>query len=204
MRIQFTGTPLSQTIAFHINRVKIFREFNNLPANAVSPGPHPPKSRWLEGIRFVLSSTVLGLALAFLLQRWIAPTAAPASSSTFGYAEAVAKASPAVVSIFADKIVTEQQLGVVSDPTLQRFLGVTPVGPARERREQNLGSAVLVRSDGSMITNDHVIAGFDNIRAVLWDGRVARASTKRFGGPQDRIREPTRGQICRYQSIARR
>jgi serine protease DegQ len=33
-----------------------------------------------------------------------------------------------------------------------------------------------VKSDGTMITNDHVIAGFDNIRAVLWDGRVTRAS----------------------------
>jgi serine protease DegQ len=176
MRIQFTGTPLRQTIAFHVKCVKFFSEFNNLPANVASPDAHISRFRWLEGARFVFSSTVVGLALAFILQRWMAPAVAPVSASGSGYSEAVAKASPAVVSIFADKIVTEQQLGVVSDPTLQRFLGVTPVGPARERREQNLGSAVLVRSDGSMITNDHVIAGFDNIRAVLWDGRVVRAS----------------------------
>jgi serine protease DegQ len=126
-----------------------------------------------SGWRFWLTCILAGLALAFVIERLRQPKLAP---SAMGFADAVAKASPTVVSIFADKIVTEQQLGVVNDPTMRRFLGVTPVGPSRQRLEQNLGSAVIVRSDGTLITNDHVVAGFDNIRAVLWDGRVARAS----------------------------
>ena len=140
---------------------------------------HTPKNsaitpnRWFN-LNFIMVSVLAGLAFAFILTQFHSPTKAPLA--TRGYAAAVARASPAVVSIFADKIVTEQALGIVQDPTLRRFLGVSPVGPARQRLEQNLGSAVLVRSDGTMITNDHVIAGYDNIRAVLWDGRITRAS----------------------------
>jgi serine protease DegQ len=127
-----------------------------------------------QSLQFVAFCILFGLSAAYVIDRFRKVPAARAA--THGYAEAVARASPAVVSIFADKIVTEQELGMVRDPALRRFLGVTPVGPARQRLEQNLGSAVLVKSDGTMITNDHVIAGFDNIRAVLWDGRVTRAS----------------------------
>lgn len=129
---------------------------------------------WLTALRFVGLWGLVGLAGAFVIQS--CSTSERESPHARGYSAAVARASPTVVSIFADKIVTEQELGMVRDPTLRRFLGVTPIGPARQRLEQNLGSAVLVDSDGTMITNDHVIAGFDNIRAVLWDGRISRAS----------------------------
>lgn len=138
-----------------------------------SKNPDLTPSRWFN-LNFLVMCALAGLALAFVVtQLRPAPKVAPASR---GFAAAVQRASPSVVSIFADKIVTEQALGTVQDPTLRRFLGVSPVGPARQRLEQNLGSAVLVRSDGTMITNDHVIAGYDNIRAVLWDGRITRAS----------------------------
>ena len=130
-------------------------------------------SRWFN-LNFVVICVLVGLAFAFILTQFRAAPKVEAAAR--GYADAVALASPAVVSIFADKVVTEQALGVVQDPTLRRFLGVSPVGPARQRLEQNLGSAVLVRADGTMITNDHVIAGYDNIRAVLWDGRITRAT----------------------------
>ena len=130
-------------------------------------------SRWFN-LNFLVTCTLAGLALAFIVTQFRTPAKVAAAGR--GYADAVRRASPTVVSIFADKIVTEQALGTVQDPTLRRFLGVSPVGPARQRLEQNLGSAVLVRSDGTMITNDHVIAGYDNIRAVLWDGRITRAS----------------------------
>lgn len=129
---------------------------------------------WASVLRFIGLWGLVGLASAFVIQS--CTRSEQESPHARGYAAAVARASPTVVSIFADKIVTEQELGMVRDPTLRRFLGVTPIGPARQRLEQNLGSAVLVDSDGTMITNDHVIAGFDNIRAVLWDGRISRAS----------------------------
>jgi serine protease DegQ len=140
------------------------------------------KSNFHQGFQFFAISILAGLAAAFLISRvfpnWIANPVRDSGNppKTTSFAEAVSQAGPAVVSIFADKIVTEQQLGVVQDPTMRRFLGVTPVGPARQRLEQSLGSAVIVRANGVLITNDHVIAGFDNIHAVLWDGRIAKAS----------------------------
>lgn len=133
-----------------------------------------PAAAWVSVLRFIGLWGLVGLASAFVIQS--CSQSERESPHARGYAAAVARASPTVVSIFADKIVTEQELGMVRDPTLRRFLGVTPIGPARQRLEQNLGSAVLVDSEGTMITNDHVIAGFDNIRAVLWDGRISRAS----------------------------
>ena len=145
----------------------------HIPSESTEPVPKQAR-RWLTALRFIGLWVLVGLAGAFVIQS-CSPDRRN-NSHARGYAEAVARASPAVVSIFADKIVTEQELGMVRDPTLRRFLGVTPIGPARQRLEQNLGSAVLVDSDGTMITNDHVIAGFDNIRAVLWDGRISRAS----------------------------
>jgi serine protease DegQ len=143
----------------------------------------PGSAAMRSAMQFLLISILAGLAAAFLISRLThyglphrtelanAPSQQPSS-----YASAVRRASPAVVSIFADKLVTEQQLGVLQDPTMKRFLGVTPLGPARQRLEQSLGSAVIVQADGTMVTNDHVVAGFDNIHAVLWDGRIAKAS----------------------------
>jgi serine protease DegQ len=142
----------------------------------MQPAEHPTTAALPSvpaALKFIALCVLIGLAWAFLITLFRAPAPAVAQR---GYRAAVQRASPAVVSILADKIVTEQELGVVRDPTLQRFLGVTPVGPARQRLEQNLGSAVIVKSDGTLITNDHVISGFDNIRVLLWDGRQTRAT----------------------------
>jgi serine protease DegS/serine protease DegQ len=51
-----------------------------------------------------------------------------------------------------------------------------PYGPARRRLEQSLGSGVIVRADGYVITNYHVIAGAEDIFLGLQDGRVAPAT----------------------------
>jgi serine peptidase DegS len=50
-----------------------------------------------------------------------------------------------------------------------------PTGPARTRRQQNLGSGVIVSDDGYVLTNNHVIANADDIQLLLYDGRVANA-----------------------------
>jgi serine protease DegQ len=113
---------------------------------------------------------------AGLLAAWLIPAAPHSSSSTvMSFADAVQRAGPSVVSIFADKVVTERNVKIIPDP-MQRFLGVTPVGPELKRLERSRGSAVLVQADGVMLTNYHVVSGYDNIRALLWDGRIARAS----------------------------
>jgi serine protease DegS/serine protease DegQ len=86
----------------------------------------------------------------------------------------VAKAAPSVVNIYANKMVTEVPRQLYSDPVLQRIFSV-PTGPARTRRQQNLGSGVIVSEDGYVLTNNHVIANADDIQLLLYDGRVAKA-----------------------------
>jgi serine peptidase DegS len=145
-------------------------------------------------LAFVARFVVLGLAVAFVIglfwpgsgaflrQRFSpAPvdgqasiTTSVASGGPASYADAVAKAAPSVVNIYANKLVTEQPRELYSDPVLQRIFSV-PTGPARTRRQQNLGSGVIVSDDGYVLTNNHVIANADDIQLLLYDGRVAKA-----------------------------
>jgi serine protease DegQ len=152
----------------------------------------------LKTALFLLQSIILGLAIAFvavvtapdLVERLRGsvhgdiPGAGPAinpaidqipAGARASYRDAVAQAAPSVVNIYANKVVTERSVRLVPNPYLQRFSGIS-VGPPRQRLEQSLGSGVIVSSDGYVLTNHHVIAGADDIQAVLWDGRVTRAS----------------------------
>jgi len=138
---------------------------------------------------FLLKAAIVGLALAFVLTRlW--PDAGPRlrgglglpaaqeavaapgpGSGPFSYSAAVQRSAPAVVSIYADKLVTQLR---VPSRALQRFSGMT-LGSARQLRQRAQGSGVIVSPDGYLLTNYHVVAGAEDILAVLWDGRVAPA-----------------------------
>jgi len=153
-------------------------------------------------LAFVARFVVLGLALAFViglfwpnvgnrLRSRLGLAAAPAASAAApapapppavqpaagpaSYADAVARAEPSVVNIYANKMVTEQAVRMYNDPLLQRLFGGMPVG-TYQRREQSLGSGVIVSAKGYVLTNNHVIANADDIQILLYDGRVAKAT----------------------------
>jgi serine protease DegQ len=106
-----------------------------------------------------------------------APAPAPVSSTAgpvVSYAAAVAAATPSVVNIFTTKHVNVPVLPLPNDPELERLFRDIP-GFSRRRESTNLGSGVIVRDDGYILTNYHVIEAADAIEVALSDGRQARA-----------------------------
>jgi S1-C subfamily serine protease len=91
------------------------------------------------------------------------------------FASAVERAAPGVVSISANKIVAGRRVLVPSDPLLRRFVAPIDAGPV-QRGVRSLGSGVIVRVDGYVLTNNHVIEGAEDIEATLNDGRVVKAT----------------------------
>ncbi len=94
---------------------------------------------------------------------------------TVSYSSAVSHAAPSVVNIYTNKIVTQQQYLVPSNPAVQRLFPGIAVGPPTKRPERGLGSGVIVNADGYVLTNNHVIQGADEINVALYDGRVTTA-----------------------------
>jgi serine protease DegQ len=101
------------------------------------------------------------------------PLPAPiAGAAVTSYSAAAKRASPAVVSITASKAPARTPHS--EDPVFQFFFG------DRSRQMQSepqvgLGSGVIVSGEGYLLTNNHVIAGADDIEVALNDGRQARA-----------------------------
>jgi S1-C subfamily serine protease len=87
------------------------------------------------------------------------------------FADSVARAAPAVVNIYTARVVRER---TQSAPLNQLFGDYWP--SYRRRVERSLGSGVIVDAMGTIVTNQHVIAGAESIRVQLADGRIADAT----------------------------
>jgi Do/DeqQ family serine protease len=119
-------------------------------------------------LRFVISSIITGLALAFIVVLFHPQLLQPGSGDRASYANAAASAAPSVVYVFASKLTLE------GPPVPFNGAGLPRAEP-RLRREHSLGSGVLIRPDGLVLTNNHVIQGADEIQLVLTDGRAMPA-----------------------------
>jgi len=131
---------------------------------------------------------LLGLGLA--LTQGLIPSPAQASSvpklnlndtpiardtrPALSFAPVIKKVSPSVVNIYTAKTVREnpRMSPLFDDPFFRQCFG--PPGyenVPRERREQALGSGVIISEDGYILTNNHVVDGADEIKVVLADDK---------------------------------
>lgn len=86
------------------------------------------------------------------------------------YRSAVANGTPAVVNIYTEKLVPTRSGRLLNNPLMP-----IPRGVPRQRIERSLGSGVIMREAGYVLTNHHVIEGADAIQVLLSDGRTASA-----------------------------
>ena len=90
----------------------------------------------------------------------------PVETHSGSFSAAVRKAAPAVVSIDTS---TMPRRPAGNDPWYQFFFG------DGSSVQSGLGSGVIVRADGYLLTNNHVVEKADQIEVVLTDGRRAQA-----------------------------
>ena len=84
----------------------------------------------------------------------------------------VKKASPAVVNIYTKKVVKTRVSPFTDDPFFKQFFGENfNFGAPQNRVQNSLGSGVIVRPNGIVVTNYHVIEGANQITVVLSDRR---------------------------------
>ncbi|MEX2454323.1 MAG: DegQ family serine endoprotease [Rhodospirillaceae bacterium] len=107
---------------------------------------------------------------------------------SLSFAPLVKKAAPAVVNIYTKRVVQTRQVSpLFNDPFFRRFFGDQfSFGERPGSRVQNsLGSGVIVRSDGLIVTNSHVIDKADEITVVLSDRREFEAEVALRDGKTD-------------------
>jgi serine protease DegS len=138
--------------------------------------------KWYRAFSFLFTSVATGLAAAFLVlllrpdlvgRQATAPTQPvllERSGGPVSYADAVQRAAPSVVNVFATKITRTKRHPLFDDPLFKRFFG-DQVDRPKIKRENSLGSGVIVDDNGYVLTNNHVIDSASEIHIVLDDGR---------------------------------
>ena len=120
-------------------------------------------------LALLASIALVGIATAVAQERRV-PTAAELRLS---YAPVVQHVAPAVVNVYAAKVVQNRQ-PLFDDPIFRRFFGV-PGGGDRPQVQRSLGSGVIVDASGLVVTNVHVIEGADEVKVSLADKREFEA-----------------------------
>ena len=99
-----------------------------------------------------------------------------AGEMQLSFAPVVRNTAPAVVNVYAQRLVAERDSGLFADPFFRQFFGDDgSFGRPRERVQNSLGSGVIVDPSGLIVTNNHVIAGGTDIRVALADKREFKA-----------------------------
>src|SRR5438045_5244682 len=114
-------------------------------------------------------ATILATGRAVAQDRRVPASAAELRLS---YAPIVQRVQPAVVNVYAAKVIQNRN-PLLDDPIFRRFFGVP--GQQPEQMQRSLGSGVMVDSSGLVVTNNHVIEGATEVKIALADKREFEA-----------------------------
>jgi len=106
------------------------------------------------------------------IQQAQSPAASPLSPVE-SFAPAAQKVIPSVVNVFTQQKVRRPAHPALEDPIFRYFFGDRL--DARPREVSNLGSGVIVSSNGYILTNHHVVEAADEIQIALADGKTLPA-----------------------------
>jgi Do/DeqQ family serine protease len=112
----------------------------------------------------------IAVAMPALAQDRKVPSSA--AELRLSYAPIVQRVQPAVVNVYATKIVQNRN-PLLDDPIFRRFFGLP--GGQQEQMQRSLGSGVMVDPSGLVVTNVHVIEGADQVKVSLSDKREFEA-----------------------------
>lgn len=87
------------------------------------------------------------------------------------FAPVVERTAPAVVNIYARRMVQQRSNPLLDDPFFRRFFGDSLGRRSRPQEVPSLGSGVIVDPEGLVVTNAHVIQHADQVTVALNDGR---------------------------------
>jgi Do/DeqQ family serine protease len=123
---------------------------------------------------FLRVFTAVFVSIAAMAQAAAQDRRVPASPAEvkLSYAPIVQRVQPAVVNVYAAKVVQNRN-PLLDDPIFRRFFGGG--GPQPEQMQRSLGSGVMVDPSGLVVTNNHVIEGADQVKVSLSDKREFEA-----------------------------
>src|ERR1700758_508912 len=118
--------------------------------------------------------TLLGVTLGGLDPAPAQDRRVPSSAAELrlSYAPIVQRVEPAVVNVYAAKMVQNHN-PFLDDPLFRRFFGLP--GGEQQQMQRSLGSGVMVDPSGLVVTNVHVIEGADQVKVSLSDKREFEA-----------------------------
>ncbi len=88
---------------------------------------------------------------------------------SLSFAPLVKQAAPAVVNIFANRVVQQRATPFMGNPFFEQFFG--DMQQMQPRVQNSLGSGVILSEDGIVVSNYHVVGMATEIRVVLKDRR---------------------------------
>ncbi|MDF1670039.1 MAG: trypsin-like peptidase domain-containing protein [Roseovarius sp.] len=115
---------------------------------------------------------LLALAFVFIMPlQLMAETRLPSNQAeiSLSFAPLVKQAAPAVVNIYAKRIVNVRASPFAGDPFFDNLF--RDFGGPRQRVQNSLGSGVILSANGIVVSNYHVVGEATDIRVVLNDRR---------------------------------